>query len=439
MKASPAAAPSVSALGSSHGLWEMTAPPAPPTASLEGEVSTDVAIIGGGYTGLSAALHLGQRGIQAVVLEANEIGFGGSGRNAGNVNAGLWLTPDELVELLGNTHGQRLLRLLSDAPAEVFDLVRRYDIKCEPMPVGTLHCGVGPAGYDELAMRAQQWNALGAPVNLLDREETARRTGTSLYTASLFDRRAGTIQPLAYARGLAGAALAEGAKVHTQTPVAEVSRKGRKWRLTSARGNVTADWVIVATNAYTTEPYRDVRTELAHLPYFNIATEPLPEDMLQCILPGREGAWDTKTVMTSFRMDQSGRLIIGSVGALRGVGHAIHRRWARRTIARLFPFLGPVAFSAEWYGQIGMTNDHLPRFHRFAPNVVGFSGYNGRGIGPGTVFGRVLAELMGGAIAEAELPLPVTPVVARRFGPLVESYYEQGASLSHLVGSRLPF
>lgn len=427
-----------SPLGGTHGLWEITAPSAPSTTSLAADIETDIAVIGAGYTGLSAALHLQQKEISAVVLEASEIGFGGSGRNAGNVNAGLWLQPNALLQLLGKPHGERLLHLLSEAPAEVFELAHRYDIACEPMPVGTLHCGVGTAGYRELSLRAEQWRALGAPVELLDRDETARRTGTSRYTGSLLDRRAGTIQPLAYARGLAHAALVEGARLYTQTPVDMVSRQGNRWRLRTAEGSVTADWVLVATNAYTSEPYRDVRTELAHLPYFNIATEPLSAEMQQKILPGREGAWDTKSVMTSFRMDQSGRLIIGSVGALRGIGQSIHRSWARRTIARLFPYLGPVAFSAEWYGKIGMTNDHLPRFHRFAPNVVGFSGYNGRGIGPGTVFGRVLSELVAGKIAEDDLPLPVTQPVGRPFGPFIESYYEQGASLAHLFGSRLP-
>ncbi|HTN62195.1 MAG TPA: FAD-binding oxidoreductase [Devosia sp.] len=422
----------------SHGLWEMTSPPAPACPSLETDVDTDVAIIGAGYTGLSAALHLRERNIAATVVEGSAIGFGGSGRNAGNVNAGLWLAPLDLLTALGDVYGERLLRLLSDAPAEVFALAKKYAIDCDPLSVGTLHCGVGAAGLQELTVRTAQWTARGAPVELLDKVETDRRTGTTAYAGSLLDRRAGTIQPLAYARGLADSALSQGAKIFTQSPVIDVVRQGAKWRVMGQNGSVTADWVIVATNAYTSSPFGAVRAELAHLPYFNIATAPLSEAMQARILPGREGAWDTKPVMTSFRLDRDGRLILGSVGALRGIANSVHRRWAQRTISRLFPYLGAVEFNAEWYGKIGMTNDHLPRFHKFAQNLIGFSGYNGRGIGPGTVFGRTLADLIAGVVAEPDLPLPLTPTASRPFGPLMESYYEQGAKIAHFLDARLP-
>ena len=120
--------------------------------------------------------------------------------------------------------------------------------------------------------------------------------------------------------------------------------------------------------------------------------EPLSAELQAAILPGREGCWDTRTILSSFRFDRAGRLVFGSVGALRGTGLAVHRAWAKRALAKIFPDIGAVEFEAQWYGMIGMTDNALPRFHRLAPNVVTFCGYNGRGIGPGTVFGRVLAD-----------------------------------------------
>ncbi len=151
------------------------------------------------------------------------------------------------------------------------------------------------------------------------------------------------------------------------------------------------------------------------------------------ILPGREGCWDTKTILSSFRFDRAGRLVFGSVGALRGTGRAIHRAWARRALRKLFPRIGAVAFEAEWYGMIGMTHDAVPRFHRLAENVVTFCGYNGRGIGPGTVFGRTLADHVLGRIAEQDLPLPVTTPDAPALPALREAYYEAGAQIAHAV------
>ncbi len=421
----------------SHGLWELTAPPAPETVTFSGTAEADVVIVGGGYTGFSTALHLAERGTRVVLLEGAEIGYGGSGRNVGLVNAGMWVMPDELPGVLGNEHGGRLLELLGNAPRAVFDLVEKHRIDCEINPAGTLHCAVGQSGLDELKQRAEQWARRGAPVRLLDAAETAVKVGTDAYAGSLLDLRAGTIQPLAYARGLARAAITAGAQVFTASPVTGAERTGKRWTVKTARGSVTADWVVVATNAYTVAPWNEVRAELLHLPYFNFATVPLSAEMQAKILPEKQGAWDTKEILSSFRFDRRGRLVFGSVGALRGTGTGIHKAWARRALKKLFPEIGDIAFEAEWYGKIGMTADNLPRFHRLAENVIGFSGYNGRGIAPGTVFGRTLAQLVSGEIAEKDLPLPVSEPEAQSFRSVREGYYELGAQIAHLAGARI--
>jgi sarcosine oxidase len=415
-----------------HGLWEKTAPAAPATSRLLGNHPADVVVVGAGFTGLSAALHLAEAGARVVVLEAVDVGFGGSGRNVGLVNAGMWVMPDALPGALGAVHGQRLLDLLGQAPSVVFDLIARHGIDCQPVRTGTLHCGVGAKGVADLAERARQWQVRGADVELLDASETARRVGTGAYSAALLDRRAGTIQPLAYVRGLARAAEAAGASIHTASPVTAYAREGAHWRVDTDAGSVTADWVVVATNAYTATPWPEIRQEIVRLPYFQIATAPLSQNLARSILPERQGCWDTKDVLSSFRFDRDDRLVFGSVGSLRGSGAAIHRRWARRSLERLFPQLGGIGFEAEWYGQIGMTADSLPRFHRLDERVVSFSGYNGRGIAPGTVFGRTLAAHILGQLPEEDLPLPVTQPVPQRFRGVREAYYEVGAQVAHL-------
>ncbi|HDR9173049.1 TPA: FAD-binding oxidoreductase [Burkholderia vietnamiensis] len=420
----------------SHGLWEASAPSAPATTSLTRRQSVDAVIVGGGFTGLSAALHLREGGASVAVLEAEEIGFGGSGRNVGLVNAGMWVMPSALPDLLGPEYGQRLLQLLGSAPSLVYDLVEKHGMDCQAVRTGTLHCAVGRTGLKEIRERWHQWKEAGAPVELLDAAATARAVGTTAYSGSLLDRRAGTIQPLAYARGLAHAALTVGAHIYTKSRVVAVKDQGTYWQVETREGLINAKWIIVATNAYTSNIWPELQSQLVRLPYFNMATKPLSEALRARILPNREGVWDTKQILSSFRFDRNGRLVFGSVGALRGAGSRIHETWGLRALAKLFPDLGKVDFEYEWYGQIGMTSNALPRFHHLGRCVVAFTGYNGRGIAPGTTLGRELAKLILGRISIEDLPLPVTKPEKPIFKPLREAAYELGSVAVHAVDAR---
>jgi glycine/D-amino acid oxidase-like deaminating enzyme len=426
----------VSERSDSHGLWGRTAPTVPQPGELTEDLVADVVVIGAGYTGLSTALHLRERSASVVILEASDIGFGGSGRNVGLVNAGLWVMPDVVVERLGHSYGDRLLHLLADAPQLVFELIEKHSIECEANRSGTLHCGVGHKGLIELRQRASQWQARSAPVELLSVTETKRRIGSAAFSGALFDPRAGTVQPLAYARGLAAAALASGARIFVRSPAVAARRADRGWVVDSRNGTVRAEWIVVATDAYASGPWDVVRKEQVHLPYFNFATPPLERSVRESILPQGEGAWDTRQVLSSFRLDAAGRLIFGSVGSLRGTGARIHEQWALRAARTIFPQLDTVRFEAGWFGHIGMTADSLPRFHRFAPQVIGFNGYNGRGIAPGTTFGRVLADFVIGRLDEKGLPLPVSEPRDVAFRAVKEAVYKYGAEALHFAGAR---
>jgi glycine/D-amino acid oxidase-like deaminating enzyme len=418
----------------SSSLWsntcreQVTAPP------LSDEVTADLVVVGGGYTGCSAALEAAQMGAEVRLLEAGVFGSGGSGRNVGLANAGLWLPPEDINAQIGADAGRRLSSLLADAPDMVYGLIEKYQIACEPVRKGTLHCAHAPAGMKDLTRRFEQLCAIGAPVRLLDAEEAQARVGSERVFGALFDPRAGTIQPLSYARGLARAAVGAGAKLHAETPALSATRNGDIWEITTPQGRVRARHMIVATNGYALAIEGLQTPDLVPVHYFQAATDPLPEHVLDQLLPDLEGCWDSALVMSSWRRDQEGRLIIGAMGALDHVGKGIHLSWLRRKIAQLFPALADAPLRQTWFGRIGMTTEHLPKIQRLDGGYACF-GYSGRGICPGTLFGTRMARAL---LSGDEASLPVTPVKTHSlpFAGLRQAYYETGATLTHLVKDR---
>lgn len=416
-------------------LWRVSSTVAVDAPPLSQGGSFDLIVIGGGYTGNSAALEAARRGAKVALLEAETFGHGGSGRNVGLVNAGLWLPPQEVIGLMGEGPGHRLMTTLADGPAKVWDIISREGIDCEATPNGTLHLAHSPGGLANLVERHRQGRALGWPLQLLDAAETARRTGSTAFHGALFDPRAGTIQPLSYARGLAQAAIRAGARLCEHTRVSRARREGSQWVVTANGHELRAKSLLLATNAYFEGIDLGFRPEIIAVSYFQLATAPMPETLRDSILAGGEGCWDTAMVMSSFRVDQAGRMILGGIGNLEGPGRPVHAAWARRKLAQVYPQLAHLPFEHDWRGRIAMTSDHIPKIVAFGPDAYACFGYSGRGICPGTVFGAQSAiALLEGRSDD----LPVTPVPAHREGFVAarETYYETGAVLTHAVKAR---
>ena len=404
-------------------LWDATSEEVRPDPADLPE-SVDLAIVGGGYTGLSTALHAAQAGLSAHVIEANEIGHGGSGRNVGLVNAGVWMPPAQVRAALGPDYGPRFLRRFADGPAMVFDLIERHQIRCEATRAGTIHAAHAASGLRDLEGRWREWDAMGEPVEMLDAAQTAEALGTDRYVGGLLDHRAGTVNPMGYVRGLARAARAAGAGLSTGVRVTGLHKQaGGGWRVETDHGAVRARAVVLGTNAYTDRLWPGLNATFTTIHYFQFATVPLGPEA-DHILPGRQGVWDTAPVMTSIRRDARGRLIIGSMGRVIGSRErGLSRRWAERTLKRLYPGLGPVEFEEAWHGQIAMTPDHLPRIHVLDEGLYTPIGYNGRGIITGTIFGQAMADLLTG-MDPADLPLPVTDPAAVATAPLMRRVYD---------------
>lgn len=415
-------------------LWRDSARQPFATVPLDGDLDVDLVIVGGGFTGTAAALEAASRGASVCLLEAEIIGHGGSGRNVGLVNAGLWLPPDTVIAQMGEAAGRRLISVLADGPRRVFSLIEREGIDCEATHNGTLHLAHSSKGFKDIEERHRQGNRDGAPLQLLDAAETARRTGTSLYHGALLDPRAGTIQPFAYCRGLAQAALQKGARVHDRSMVTSISRQADQWIVGANGHQVRARALLMATNAYQTGIEAPFKPEYTTMNYCQFATEPMPETARRKILAGGEGCWDTALVMSSFRIDKAGRLIVGGVGNSDGPGAAIHHGWARRKLRRLFPEVAHLKFEHAWRGCIAMTADHIPKIVAFGPNAYACFGYSGRGIAPGTVFGTQAAAAL---LDESRQDLPIEPIerYSERFTRMKATYYEFGASLIHAISA----
>jgi glycine/D-amino acid oxidase-like deaminating enzyme len=388
-------------------LWDGTADEPDHEAPLPGDATPDVAIVGGGYTGLSTALHAAERGLDCLVLEAQRIGHGGSGRNAGLVNAGVWHPPAAVRTALGSTYGPRFIERFGSAPEYVFGLIERHQIRCEPARNGTIHAAHAPSGLKGLQGRHDEWKRLGAPVEMLSAGEVAERTGTHALRGRPPRPAGGHGEPDGLRpRPRAGRARRGRADRHGRARDGPPARR-RRWVVETDRGTVRARAVVLGTNAYTDDLWPGLRQGFTLIDYFQFATEPLGAAGAG-ILPGRHGLWDTAPVMTSLRKDLAGRLVVGSMGRVMGdATSGLSRRWAEKRLRQLFPDLGPVAFEEAWHGQIALTPDHLPRIHRLAENLWTPIGYNGRGITTGTVFGKAMADLLSG-MDPAELPLPVS-------------------------------
>ncbi|WP_306150880.1 FAD-binding oxidoreductase [Roseovarius sp. MMSF_3281] len=412
-------------------LWSQSSTETFGASHLQGDDTADLAIIGGGFTGCSAALEAAAQGADVILIEAQGIGHGGSGRNVGLVNAGLWLPPDEVCQTLGAEAGEHLNRVLSEAPEAVFSLINQYGIACEPTRNGTLHLAHAPGAMTQLETRHDQMAARAAPVTLLDAAEARARTGTAQVHGALHDARAGTIQPLAYVQGLARAAKGQGARIHENTPALSAAQHGGQWIIRTPSGKIRAKRLLVATNAYH-EGIQNLRMpDASRVNFFQLATEPLGDNLAGDILRGGEGCWDTGLVMSSLRRDKAGRIILGGMGDDTG----IQANWARRKLCKLFPHLAEAKITHAWAGRISMTYDHLPRILRIGGNGMAVFGYSGRGIAPGTVFGTSIARAL---LTGEERDLPIAPVDQHNesFTTVKSVFFEAGARLKHLIEGR---
>ena len=391
-------------------FYAATADPTLAFPSLTESTRADVAIVGGGYTGLSAALHLAEAGVDVVLLEAERVGWGASGRSGGQLHSGQRRDQDWLEEHLGLDDAMRLWTLAEEAKALVHDLIAKHTIACEWRPglIETTHKQrllAGEIAYVEKLKRRYGY----APVEWLDRGALAAAIGTDAYLGGRRDMGAGHLDPLKFAQGLARAAAKAGARIFEGTRVTRVSGTTVETR----RGSVAADVVILAGNGYLDGI--DAETEARVMPIDNyiLATEPIGAGMPGGIIPGGEAVSDTRFVVYYFRPTADGRLVFGG-------GETYSRRapddltaFVRRHMLRIYPQLSGTTVAYAWGGTLAVTLPRLPFIRKLWTGVYVAAGYSGQGVALAPFAGKVLADAIRGDPARldvfASLKVPPFP------------------------------
>jgi glycine/D-amino acid oxidase-like deaminating enzyme len=397
----------------SASLWVATAATAPDCTSLEAQIDADVCVIGGGYTGLACALALAESRTDVVVLEAQGIGHGGSGRNGGQVIPGLKQDPDEILATVDLTHAEQMIELAGSAADRTFALIDRHRIDCDARPGGWLQPAHCRAALKTITDRANAWAKRGATVEILDRAQTANALGTPFYHGAWIDRRAGAVQPLSYTRGLARAAMAQAARVFVHSPAQSLQREADRWFVTTPRGQVRARTVVLATDAYSDALWPDLQRNYVGLNSVQIATDVLPPDLRKTIIPCDLPVSETRKLVYYYRVNTDGRFIMGGRGNVEGNVPEHVFATLRMVAERLFPQLKGVNWPYRWWGQVGLTLDWLPHLAEPAPGLWSGSGYCGRGVAMATAMGQVLANrVLGGTLARNDpaLAFPVKPL-----------------------------
>lgn len=373
-------------------LWGKTAQKLPELEVLRENETTDVAIIGAGFCGLSTALHLAEEGVNVSVVDAHQPGWGASGRNGGQVIPGLKIQPDEIETRYGKERGRAIVETVNSTPQLVFDLIEKYNIDCDLRRTGWIQLAKGPKGAETTNTHIEQWAKRGVKLDMLGRKDIATRVGTNAYQSGFVDYRGGNLHPLKYARGLARACLERGVRIYKDSPAVSVEHENGQWITTTAEGKLLAEKVVVCTNGYTGNMLPGLSESIVPVLTGVVATDPLSDNLKNRILPERQGAADTQRLLSWFGVDRENRLIFGSrINSQRELIDEQNFSFGVRRMHDIFPETSELKLHHLWTGRVALTLDHVPHIHRLADGLYSGLGFNGRGVAMATMFGKILA------------------------------------------------
>lgn len=396
-----------------NSYYAATATAIPELPTLRGESSCDVCVIGGGYTGLSTALHLAEQNYDVVLLEADRLGWGASGRNGGQLGSGQRESQEDVEQMVGKEDARRLWEMAEHAKATVKERIRRHDIRCDLKP-GLLHAAHKPTHAKWLASDADMLRTRYQyeHIRSVSREEMADMLGTTVYHGGSLDTDAGHLHPLNYALGLAGAAREAGARLFEDSRVITYDRAAPTTVRTSS-GVVKARYLVLACNGYldTLEPR--ISSRIMPINNFILATQPLTEERAHTLIRDDVAVADTKFVIDYYRLSADKRLLFGGGENYTRRFPADLKSFVRKYMLRVYPQLSDTRIDYAWGGTLAVTLKRMPHFGRLKPNVFFAHGFSGHGVAMATLAGKLLAEAVSGTVERFDvftrLPTPRFP------------------------------
>lgn len=386
--------------------WLDTAPKGPDRSRTEVGGRTDVAIVGAGLTGMSAALHLARKGAHVTVFEQETVGWGASGRNGGMATTGLSIGFRDAIARYGFPTAKALYLTYNDAIDCVEKLVADEDIDCDFARSGKLNLASKPAHFDGLRRtHAVLSERMGYETHLVPKSELASELGTDYYHGGMVDPKGAGLHVGKFVRGLGESAARLGAQIHEKAPVEEVRRmSGRKHEIVTPRGRVVADQVLVATSGYTGRPFRWLQVRIAPVGSFVVVTEPLGREMTDQLMPTRRMASDSRNLLYYFRITPDDRLLFGGRARFAMSSPESDRKSGRilqKALVSVFPQLAGVRVDYCWGGLVDMSMDRM--VHAGENDGLFYSvGYSGHGVQMATYMGKQMAEYMDG-VPEANM------------------------------------
>jgi gamma-glutamylputrescine oxidase len=394
--------------------YAATAKPSPAATPLDRSIEAEICIVGGGYTGLSAALHLGRAGRRVVLLEAERLGWGASGRNGGQVHVGMRREQQWLEARLSEVDAHALWRLALDARAHLDWLIGEHAIACDFTP-GYLHVDHRLRYVaDTRAHVAHLRDRYGYEhIRFVDEAETRAIVGSSGYHGGALDMRGGHLHALNFALGIAEAARRAGAQLHDQSRATAVTRAGDRWRIETARGSVIADHVLVACNGYLRGLVPKAERHVMPINNYVAVTEPLGETRAAGLIRGGYAVSDSRFVVYYFRITPDYRLLFGGGENYSWTFPSDIAAFVRPHILRIFPQLREARIEHAWGGTLAITPNRLPFVREVEPGLIAIGGYSGLGVVLAPYFGKLVADAFAGDDAGfrrlARLPVPSFP------------------------------
>ncbi|MCP8896844.1 FAD-binding oxidoreductase [Shinella daejeonensis] len=401
--------------------YETTVDARPEYAPLDGSTTTDVAIVGGGFTGLQAAYTLARKGVGVVLIDAHRFGDGASGRNGGQLGTGQRAEPAELEAQLGFERSKALFDLAENAKRYILDFARERDLDIEYMPgqLNVCHKKSYEKDYREAPAIAERYGY--EHVSFMDQAETRERVGSSFYLFGLRDTGTGHIHPMKLVVGIASAASAAGAVLHEQTPALKIARSDGKAVITTSRGTIRADRALIACNGHIGDLEPQTAARVMPIRSFIGATPVL--DAFPSIIPGGESIADSRFVVRYFRKSRDGRLLFGGREAYTADNPRDISRHIRRQIAEIYPELGEIDIAHAWGGSVGITLPRQPFVREVMPGITSIGGFSGHGVMLSNYCGKLYAEEATGGSRELDhlkaLKIPSFPGGPRFRSPLL--------------------